>query len=60
MIIFNYFTQKEKEKRKLLRQINHKIATSTNYNELVELTNEYNKIKYENKTDKRTRIFGED
>lgn len=47
-MINKYFSQKEKEKRKKLRQIHKKIANSTNYKEIVELANEYNKIKNEN------------
>jgi len=49
-MIINYFSKEEKYKRKKLRQINKKIAESTIYREIVELTNEYNKIKNENKT----------
>lgn len=47
-MIINYFSQKAKDKRKKLRQINKKIAESTIYKEIVELSIEYNKIKNEN------------
>ena len=38
------------QKTKKLREINRKIARTNDYKELVELTNEYNRIKNENKT----------
>lgn len=37
-------------KRKQLKEINRKIVRTSDYKELVELTNEYNRIKNENKT----------
>jgi hypothetical protein len=47
-MIINYFSKEEKYKRKKLREINKKIANSTIYKEIVELSIEYNKIKNEN------------
>jgi len=47
-MIINYFSQEAKHKRKRLRHINKKIANSTIYKEIVELSIEYNKIKNEN------------
>ena len=47
-MIINYFSQEAKDKMKKLRHINKKIANSTIYKEIVELSIEYNKIKNEN------------
>ncbi len=47
-MIMNYFSQKQKEKRKKLRQIGIEIAETNDYNELVRLVNEYNRLKDEN------------
>jgi hypothetical protein len=44
----NYFSQEQKEKRKKLRQIGIRIAETNDYNELVRLVNEYNRLKDEN------------
>jgi len=44
------FKRKYDEKTKILKEIDRKIAECTNYKELVALTNLYNKIKNENKT----------
>ena len=50
--LLNLFNQKQdKEKIKKLKEIDKLIADCTNYKELVALTNLYNKIKNENKTD---------
>jgi hypothetical protein len=47
-MIMNYFSQEQKEKRKKLRQIGIRIAETNDYNELVRLVNEYNRLKDEN------------
>ena len=47
-MIMNYFSQEQKEKRKKLRQLGIKIAETNDYNELVRLVNEYNRLKDEN------------
>ena len=47
-MIMNYFSQEQKEKRKKLRQIGIEIAEANDYNELVRLVNEYNRLKDEN------------
>ena len=46
--INNYFSQEQKDKRKKLRQIGIKIAEASDYDELVKLVNEYNRLKDEN------------
>ena len=43
--INNYFSEKEKIKRKKLREIDNRIAIEEDYNELVKLTRLYNRIK---------------
>ncbi len=43
--INNYFSEKEKIKRKKLREIDNRIAIEDDYNELVKLTRLYNRIK---------------
>jgi len=48
--IINLFNQ-DSEKKKKLKEIDKLIADCKNYKELVVLTNLYNKIKNENKTD---------
>ena len=47
-MIIKYFSQKEKEKRKKLRQIDREIVKVEDYNELVKLVKIYNRIKNEN------------
>jgi hypothetical protein len=47
-MITKYFSQKEKEKRKKLREIDKEIVKAEYYNELVKLVNIYNRIKNEN------------
>jgi hypothetical protein len=47
-MIMNYFSQEQKDKRKKLREIGIKIAEASDYNELVRLVNEYNRLKDEN------------
>lgn len=47
-MITKYFSQKEKEKRKKLRQIDREIVKVEDYNELVKLVKIYNRIKNEN------------
>jgi aerobic-type carbon monoxide dehydrogenase small subunit (CoxS/CutS family) len=50
--LLNLFNQKQdKEKMKKLKEIDKEIANCTTYKEIVRLTNLYNKIKNENKTD---------
>lgn len=44
----NYFSQEQKEKRRKLRQLGIRIAETNDYNELVRLVNEYNRLKDEN------------
>jgi hypothetical protein len=46
--ITQYFSQEQKDKRKKLRQIGIKIAEANDYDELVKLVNEYNRLKDEN------------
>ena len=46
--ISNYFSQEQKDKRKKLRHIGIKIAEANDYDELVRLVNEYNRLKDEN------------
>ena len=41
----SYFSESEKIKRKKLREIDKRIATSDDYDELVKLTRLYNRIK---------------
>jgi hypothetical protein len=41
----NYFSEKEKIKRKKLREIDKRIASADDYDELVKLTRLYNRIK---------------
>lgn len=40
-----YFSEKEKIKRKKLREIDKRIASADDYDELVKLTRLYNRIK---------------
>jgi hypothetical protein len=47
-MIIKYFSQKEKEKRKKLRQIDKEIVKTEDYNELVKLVKIYNRVKNEN------------
>lgn len=47
-MIMNYFSQEQKEKRRKLRQLGIRIAETNDYNELVRLVNEYNRLKDEN------------
>ena len=47
-MITKYFSQKEKEKRKKLRQIDREIVKVEDYNELVKLVKIYNRINNEN------------
>lgn len=50
--ILNLFNQEQnKGKMKKLKEIDKEIANCTTYKEIVRLTNLYNKIKNENKTD---------
>jgi hypothetical protein len=49
-MITKYFSQKEKEKRKKLREIDKEIANATDYEELSKLVKIYNRIKNENET----------
>ena len=46
----------DKEKKKKLKEIDKEIAKCKTYKEIVALTNLYNKIKNENKTNQRIRI----
>jgi|FreactcultureFD7_1027221.scaffolds.fasta_scaffold42502_1 flagellar biosynthesis regulator FlbT len=48
--ILNLFKIESNEKTKKLKEIDKLIADCTNYKELVALTNLYNKIKNEDKT----------
>jgi hypothetical protein len=41
----SYFSEKEKIKRKKLREIDKRIASGDDYDELVKLTRLYNRIK---------------
>jgi|LakMenEpi03Aug12_release.lakeMendotaPanAssembly.Ray.scaffolds.fasta_scaffold5913240_2 hypothetical protein len=47
-MITKYFSQKEREKRKKLRQIDKEIVKTEDYNELVKLVKIYNRVKNEN------------
>jgi len=47
-MIIKYFSQEQKEKRNKLRQLGIKIADADDYDELVRLVNEYNRLKDEN------------
>lgn len=47
-MIIKYFSLEQKYKRKRLRQLGTEISESQDYNELVKLVNEYNKLRNEN------------
>ena len=47
-MIIKYFSKEQKEKRKKLNQLGIRIAEANDYNELVRLVNEYNRLKDEN------------
>jgi hypothetical protein len=47
-MIIKYFSAEQKEKRNKLRQLGIQIAEANDYNELVRLVNEYNRLKDEN------------
>jgi hypothetical protein len=47
-MIIKYFSLEQKQKRKKIRQLGIEIAEAQDYNELVKLVNEYNKLKNEN------------
>ena len=49
--ILNLFKKENNKKMMKLKEIDNKIAECKNYKELVRLTNLYNKIKNEDKTD---------
>jgi hypothetical protein len=47
-MIIKYFSLEQKQKREKIRQLAIEIAEAQDYNELVKLVNEYNKLKNEN------------
>jgi hypothetical protein len=47
-MIIKYFSPEQKEKRRKLRQLGTQIAEANDYDELVRLVNEYNRLKDEN------------
>jgi len=47
-MLIKYFSKEQKEKRKKLNQLGIRIAEANDYNELVRLVNEYNRLKDEN------------
>lgn len=46
-MIIKYFSPEQKKKRRKLHQLGIQIAETDNYEELVRLVNEYNKLKDE-------------
>lgn len=47
-MIIKYFSPEQKEKRRKLHQLGIQIAETNDYDELVRLVNEYNRLKDEN------------
>lgn len=47
-MIIKYFSLEQKQKRKKIRQLAIEIAEAQDYNKLVKLVNEYNKLRNEN------------